>query len=303
MEKFIELVTSSGIRMVMRAEGLAAVRVLERLSFMMALPLTGRMPGLTAMVVIYSPECAPDNPGEKTEREFCAGYFIYRQGDQINLVMSPDYLGTDELARVRFPLMLILMLGTVNKLSCVMLHGAMLEDFEGKAIIVIASSGEGKSTTAQRFIAAGGTAHHDDQMLLCWNNDGRKRSFFVHGLPTWSRVFRDGLASETFPFATRREVKNIYVLTRASEREEIVEIPAAVWHGHLLGAFFEHMIWPEAILTAAEKLQLFAGVWEIVRQLDRRFRPLSLAARLDGDLIRTLRNAPNQNIVQEKNEA
>ena len=300
MEKFIEFVTSFDIRMVMRAKGAAAVGVLERLSSMMALPLTKASPPSKVMVVIYSPECAPENPGEKTEREFCAGYLIYRQDDQINLVMSSDYLDIDELARVRFPLMMILMLGTVKKHSCVMLHGAMLEDSDGKAIVVIASSGEGKSTTARRYIAAGGGAQHDDQMLFCWGDDDEEGSFFVHGLPTWSRVFNNGFDNEAFPFASRREVKNIYVLTRGSECEEIVEIPAAVWHGHLLAAFFEHMIWPEAILTVEEKLRLYARVWKIVHKIDRRFRPLSLAATLDGDLIKTLQNAPNQNIIEEK---
>ena len=302
MEKHLELLTGSGIRMTMRAQGAAAAGVLDRLSFMMALPLTPPTPGSTEMLVIYSPECAPENPGGKTASESCAGYFIYRQGNQINMVMSPDYAEVEELARVRLPLMLILMLGTINNFFCVMLHGAMLEDSDGRAIIVIASSGVGKSTTAQRFIAAGGIAHHDDQMLFCWSNDDGEDKFFVHGLPTWSRVFRDGLNREVFPFSNRREVKNIYVLSRGGENEEIVEIPAAAWHGHLMAAFFEHMIWPGAILSANEKIQLAGVVWEIVRKIDRRFRPLSLAAKLDGDLIKTFKNAPNQKPIMEKNE-
>jgi|GEM_PF-2465562 len=303
MKNFLELITGNGAHMAMCAYGPAALQVLERLSFMLALPLRESRSDVPAMLALYAPEEAPENPGENVEKNFCAGYFIYRQAGRLNLVMTPDYAEVEELARVRFPLMLLLMQGTVNDLSCIMLHGAMLEDADGKAIVVIASSGVGKSTTARRFIAAGGIAPHDDQMLLCWNSTGAKDDFFIHGLPTWSRVFNRGLDGEVFPFTPRREVKNIYVLTRGTDREEIVELPMAAWHGHLLAAFFEHMVWPEVILSTAEKLQLSAKVWNLVRCLDRRFRPLSLSARLDGDLLKTLQHAPRQTPVKEKNEA
>jgi len=288
--------------MTMQARGTAALAVLERLGYMLALPLKDGCPKDGAMVVIHAPESAPENPGVKPEINECAGYIVHRNGSQVHLVMTSEYAEVEELARVRFPLMLLLMQGTVNDFACVMLHGAMLEDADGKAIVVIASSGVGKSTTARRFIAGGGTAPHDDQMLLCWSNAGAEPGFFIHGLPTWSRVFQNGLAGEIFPFAISREVKNIYVLTRGESREEIIEIPAAAWHGHLLAAFFEHMIWPEVILEIPEKLQLSAKVWEIVRRIDKQFRPLALSAMLDGDLIKTLQDAPKQNIAEVKNE-
>lgn len=292
MIKYLELATATNDRIVICAEGEAAVFILTRLSTLMGLPLTDSTTA-SPRLTLYSPDARPSELNESPAATY-AGYDIYPQSGHLRLCLVPNHLEVLELARVRFPLMAVLMQAVMDNIPCILFHGSMLEDSDGHATLLVASSGVGKSTSARRFAEAGGVAHFDDQMLLCRRQEGDSVRFYVHGLPTWSRVFEKGYEGNVFPFQPPRPVKNIYCLTRSAEREEIRPLPLPMWHGHLVAAMLEHLIWPEAILDTDGKLRLASICWKFVESLDQVFLPMELAAHLDFNLKETLATAPAQ---------
>ena len=292
MTKYLELATATDDRIAIGAEGEAAIFILARLSALMGLPLndsTAAAPRLT----LYSPDFRPPELNESPAATY-AGYDIYPQPGHLRLCLVPNHLEVLELARVRFPLMAVLMQAVMDNMPCILFHGSMLEDSDGGAILLVASSGVGKSTSARRFSEAGGVAHFDDQMLLCRKKEGDSVRFYAHGLPTWSRVFEKGYDGNVFPFQPPRPVKNIYCLSRGTDREEIRPLPLPIWHGHLVAAMLEHLIWPEAILDTDEKLRLASICWKFVESMDEVFLPMELAAHLGFNLKKTLAAAPAQ---------
>lgn len=289
MNQCLILTADNGVRVTMQGTGPEAIDILERLSLLMSLPLVE--PAAGASLHLLSPDIRrePVSPGL-----YCAGYEIHRQRERIILRLMPDFPETEELARVRFPLMLAFMQSTMRRERCILLHGSMLLDSNDRAIILIASSGVGKSTAARRYIADGGRAIYDDQMLLCWTEESAGVRFRVHGLPTWSRVFREGFGHAVFPFYPSYPVRNIYCLSRGTACEEIRPLPLPVWHGRLVAAFLEHLVWPEAVLNTKEKLELASICWQIAEKVDRTFLPQELAACPEAGLAETLKHAPPQ---------
>lgn len=295
MEQVLELAAGNGVRLVLGAAGTAANRVLTRLAQLLGVtPKRCCDDFREAQTVIFSPAEAHRATGESGEVTTCAGYEIKRNRRSVHLMMTESG-EVDELARVRYPLMMLIMQTMLNGEPCILFHGALLERSDGAATVVIASSGVGKSTTARRFIAGGGKAQFDDQMLLCWRETASgSPEFSVHGLPTWSRVFQDGLGRECFGFERKYSLRQLYCLGRGEGAEEIRPLPLAVWHGQLVAAMLEHLVWPQAILSGDEKVAMGKFCWQLAQQLDRVFRPQQLAATLDGDLHRTLAEAPAQ---------
>lgn len=289
MRKSLELVTGHGIRLVITATGAPAVAILARLAGLVAVPLSEPVRPGDCNCAVFSPGTLPA-AASGGAAGVTAGYEIHRREDGFVLLLTPDPDPELELARVRYPLMLLMMQAACRELDCVLFHGAMLTGPDG-ATLLVASSGIGKSTSARRYIAAGGEAHYDDQMLLCWRQEAGRPAFFIHGLPTWSRVFRDGFAASSFPFRPAFPLHRLYCLSRGAEREEIRPLAPAVWHGHLIAAMLEHQIWPEALLDTAEKVRLGRRCWQIAEQLDRVFPPQELAAHLDYNLKHTLERA------------
>lgn len=296
MKQIVEYVAGNGAHLVLGACGIAANRVLTELA-----QLTGVAPKaclddfLTAQTVIFSPEYAHMADGEPGPVDACSKYEIKRKLRCVHLVMRDDGVGVDELALVRYPLMVLSMQSMLNGEKCTLLHGALLEESDGGAAVVVASSGVGKSTTARRYIQGGGKAQFDDQMLLCWRETPAGGvEFSVHGLPTWSRVFQNGLGHECFAFGRSFALNHLYCLGRGEKTEEIRSLPMAVWHGQVIAALLEHLLWPQAILAESEKVAMGQFCWQLANQLDRVFRPQQLLATLDGDLHRTLAQVPAQ---------
>jgi len=297
MDRILEFVAGNGARLIIGAAGDAANEVLQQLS-----QLTGIAPKAcqndfwAAQTVIFSPDCAHRASGEPTLEETCAGYKVLRGPRSVHLVMFDDE-NTDSLGRVRYPLMMVVMQAMLNGESCTLLHGALLEGVDGSATVVVASSGVGKSTTARRYIQGGGKAQFDDQMLLCWRETPAGRlELMIHGLPTWSRVFQNGLGKECFGFDRAYPLARLYCLGRGENKEEIRSLPMAVWHGQVIAALLEHLLWPQKILPESEKVAMGQFCWRLANDVDRVFRPLQLLATLDGDLHRTLAQAPEQRV-------
>ncbi len=92
-------------------------------------------------------------------------------------------------------------------------------------------------------------------------------------------------------------MRQLLCLGRGEETEEVRRLPLNVWHGQLVAAMLEHLVWPQAILPDDEKVAMGKFCWQLAQRLDRVFPPRQLAATLDGDLHRTLAAAGKEHFA------
>ncbi len=221
-----------------------------------------------------------------------SGLEIYRSGNLFYYGLSELPPPTwEESFRYRLPLLNAMMAATLEDGKSILFHGCLLLNDAGEGIVLTGESEVGKSTTFRRWIAAGGTGLCDDLMILTvLPSAGGGCRFCAQPLPTWSRCLREGVPAEVlrYPLGKAVNVRHILWLTRsATDREEILPVPVQKWHGQLLAACNQHLLFSQYALSVEERRNLVMAYWKIVDEIDRIYRPLALAAHLKGDLRET----------------
>lgn len=199
----------------------------------------------------------------------------------------------EESLRYRLPLLNAIMTATLEGRKLILFHGCLLLDDTGEGIILTGESEVGKSTTFRRWLAGGGQGMCDDLMLLSRIPSAAdvRNGFFAQPLPTWSRCLREGIPAKDLRYPVNRKVpvRRILWLTRSTTgREELIPIPIQKWHGQLLAACNQHMLFSQHALTLEERKQLAMEYWKFVDEIDKFYSPLALAAHLEGNLRDTL---------------
>lgn len=222
------------------------------------------------------------------------GVEIYRAGTVFYYRIAETPPPTwEESFRYRLPFLNAMMLAALDGRKAILFHGCLLLNGEGEGILLTGESEIGKSTTFRRWKAAGGEGLCDDLMILSAvpAEEGHSR-FFAQPLPTWSRCLREGIAAERlrYPFEKTVAVRHILWLTRSvTGREEILSIPLPKWHGQLLAACNQHLLFSQYALTVEERRKLVMAYWNMVDEIDKVYSPRALAAHLDGNLRETLK--------------
>ena len=200
----------------------------------------------------------------------------------------------EESLRYRLPLLAAVMTATLEGRQVVLFHGCLLLRDDGEGIVLTGESEVGKSTTFRRWQTAGGRGLCDDLMILSRGTGADGRScFYAQPLPTWSRCLREGIAAKElrYPVNEKIPIRRILWLTRsATEREELIPVTIQKWHGQLLAACNQHMLFTQYALTVEERRQLVMECWKIVDEIDTIYSPLAFAAHLQGDLRETLKH-------------
>lgn len=198
-----------------------------------------------------------------------AAIFCLRNGDRPWSPVLPDRV---ELWRT---LVLLAAHGLLLRGAGLILHAAMME-FCGRAMVITASSGIGKTTCARR-IPAPWRAWCDDWTLLCRSGNGWR----AHPLPTWSAL-KEGVVSG-WPLETSFPLGAVYQLRRGSadgsRRLRRIELFSALYAGcHwqvLQGARL-------AGCGAAEMRSLTLRELGLIRSLVKSVPGFELTATLDG---------------------
>lgn len=165
----------------------------------------------------------------------------------------------------------------------VLLHGALLALPEtGRAVVLFAESGVGKSTASRRFAAQGGTALADDKLLLTFLPDGR---LVAQPTPTWSQLAPGRDISVAF--AAPVPVAAVLMLTRG-EGDRIEEAPEADWRITLCRGFGNVLFNPVGWLPEEVRKAVMAAALPRAEELRRRFGTRQLCGDLKGDIFRHL---------------
>ena len=223
------------------------------------------------------------------------GMEIFRSGDTVfyRLAETPP-ASWEECLRYRLPLLTSVMNATLAGSEALLFHGCLLLTDDDAGIILTGESEIGKSTTFRRWQTAGGRGLCDDLMILSRGTGADDRScFYAQPLPTWSRCLREGIAAKElrYPVNEKIPIRRILWLTRsATEREELIPVTIQKWHGQLLAACNQHMLFIQYALTVEERRQLVMECWKIVDEIDTIYSPLALAAHLQGNLRETLKH-------------
>lgn len=223
------------------------------------------------------------------------GVEIHRGGDTLYFRLAEVPPPTwEESLRYRLPLLAAVMAATLEGRQVVLFHGCLLLRDDGEGIVLTGESEVGKSTTFRRWQTAGGRGLCDDLMILSRGAGADGRScFYAQPLPTWSRCLREGIAAKElrYPVNEKIPIRRILWLTRsATEREELIPVTIQKWHGQLLAACNQHMLFTQYALTVEERRQLVMECWKIVDEIDTIYSPLALAAHLQGNLRETLKH-------------
>ncbi len=162
-----------------------------------------------------------------------------------------------------------------------LLHGALLDEpFPGTVLFGV--SGVGKSTTMTRYRAAGGHGSADDLILLGWQGDVP----VVWPLPSW-KTFRNDPELYAVPAVP---LSRLLCLDRATgnEEEHIRPLDRQMFRLRLVDALLEHVFYTIRVLPDPERSRASGTLIETAQRLSRQFEPRLLAARLDGDIMKTL---------------
>ena len=202
---------------------------------------------------------------------------------RFHLRLADDLPPQHHLPIVRRILNLALLRRTLRGGASVMLHGALLRLPEtGRAVVLFAASGVGKSTAAQRFAMQGGTALADDKLLLTFLPDGR---LLAQPTPTWSRlaVHRD----ISVAFAEPVPVAALLMLVRGDD-DRIEKAADADWRIALCRGFGDVLFTPVEWLPEAVRKRIMAAALPRGEELRRRFGTYQLCGDLNGAIFRRL---------------
>ncbi len=268
----------------LRASGAAAAAGLAALGKLLgctALPPEGMRPDAE----LREPEAEPES-GEKQSPETLFAMRSHRVlwDDGIPVLCRRPRLLYEERHRPvewRILLALAAARAAADGRHIALLHGALLgEPFPGT--VLFGASGIGKSTTMKRYRAAGGDGSADDQILL-----GQQGGVpVVRPLPSW-KTFRNDPAMCTVPLVP---LSRLLCLDQAerTEAESIRALERQTFQLRLFNAFLEHVSYTLRTLPNPERRNAAETICATVQRLSRQFEPRVLAARLDGDIMKTL---------------
>ena len=202
---------------------------------------------------------------------------------RFHLRLGDDLLPRHHLPIVRRVLNLALLRQTLRGGASVMLHGALLQLPEtGRAVVLFAASGVGKSTAAQRFASQGGTVLADDKLLLNFLPDGR---LLAQPTPTWSRLAEQ--CDISVAFAEPVPVAAVLMLMRGHD-DRIAEAAETDWRIALCRGFGDVLFNPVEWLPEEVRKAVMAAALPRCEELRRRFGTYQLCGDLNGAIFRRL---------------
>ena len=164
-----------------------------------------------------------------------------------------------------------------------LIHGSLLEQ-NGQGILLFGRGGVGKTTTMARFRAAGGICRADDIVLVSF--DGNKVT--ANPLPTCSYYSEYGTNGLRVPFYPAVTLKQLCLLRRGAEKEEIVAIARAEWMAALLQSVSQHQMKGYCLLDDEQKEKYRKALGVITARFSEFFPARALDAHLGGDIMKTL---------------
>ena len=201
----------------------------------------------------------------------------------LGVVVAPDRL-EDDAVRIKIWRYLVICAGisaALRGIPAVLMHGAALLGRNGRAILLCAESGAGKSTTANRWQAIGGDFAADDMFILEY--DRQHGSFFIHPLPTWSRCFTAPEAVR-FPAGQPIPVAGILGLSRGRSGDVVERVSKEDFLGQILRAFFDHSKPVLKVFSPAMQQRFSRNTELLAGAVADAFPPCGLFADLKGDL-------------------
>jgi len=209
------------------------------------------------------------------ERTLCYRVFV-----QPELDMTERRL----VSLFRFTVLLAILSGMFRSGRIAALHGVLLEDDDGRGMLLCGQSGIGKSTTMRRWKAGGGKVYADDLVLLEEDGTG---GYMASPFPTWSRC-RQKLEGECFPVSHKVELKALLEATRSQTgREYIGEVTEVEYFSAVYNALFLHMGY--LIKDHPEKYcgELAGKSKDFAVKLAGHFKPGAFFADLNADIRKT----------------
>ena len=210
------------------------------------------------------------------------------ENQTIMIRINPDYISNYEkesyILRVSVFGAYVLELHLSGRQDFALFHGTLLDEPDGRSILLFGESGVGKSTTRNRWLDEGGRSVADDAILL-YHENGK---FYARPLPTWSHWLEFGPVRR-YPVNQRRELRKVYWLTRGNTEQKIVPAERmALYHCQLLSAMTLHCYATMRLFPVAERYRVGDLFLQMGDALERAFAPEEFRAHLKFSLHKTI---------------
>ena len=210
------------------------------------------------------------------------------ENQTIVIRFNPDYISNYEkesyILRVGVFGAYVLELHLSGRQDFALFHGTLLDEADGRSILLFGESGVGKSTTRNRWLEEGGRSVADDAILLYYEFG----KFYARPLPTWSHWLEFGPVRR-YPVEKRRELRKVYWLTRGKSAQEIVPAERiALYHCQLLSAMTLHCYATMRLFPISERYRVGDLFVQMGDALERAFAPEEFRAHLNFSLHKTI---------------
>ncbi len=260
---------------------------LEEFAAFHSLP-PGREAAGGSICVAGRPHEFPMPVGPGWEETVCPwGHFAWNTGSSDLQVILPEQENGSLVRRIPTFRATLLALTFLLPEESLVLHGATLV-LHGQAILILASSGGGKSTSAAR-VPPPWSSPGDDWGLLV--PDGAE-GYRVHVLPTWSKAIQPGGGGLSWDTQCPYPLRAVCVLKKdtADGLEKMDISRAAV----CLNDAARQVIWPiMPIRDPAFKRRCLGRSFDAASRIARKIPVFLLRARLDGRFWELLEGIPD----------